>query len=176
MLPLKKIYDKFHIITTVRLLLLIPLVTLISCGKDDNPGPPVPAPTKTQLLTERTWRLTDYTADPAYPVNGNPTTNLFAQLPQCAIDNIYIYTAVNSTDTTGVAKHDEGLTKCQSTQPQTIIGSWSFNPDYSKFRETFNGQTGEANILELTSTTFKVSTQVTENNVTYTMTQTLTAN
>ena len=84
------------------------LVLFTGCDKDD----PEPAPkTKTQLLTQSTWRFSAITWG---------GTDYSSQLPTCYKDNTLKFEA----NGTGVA--DEGATKCNAGDPQTNAYTWSF--------------------------------------------------
>ena len=77
-----------------------------SCNKDDNP----PAPkTKTQLLTQGSWKYKSST------VGGAPYT-----LQACQQDNIYTFTA------SGNGTIDEGPAKCNAADLQNRPFTWNF--------------------------------------------------
>lgn len=79
-----------------------------SCNKNDN-NPP--SKTKTQLITQGTWKFQTATA------NG---TDVSGNLRACQKDNIYIFLAAG----TGTA--DEGPTRCNLGDPATNPFNWNF--------------------------------------------------
>jgi hypothetical protein len=130
------------------LTLLLCLFAITSCivndDDDDND--------RTKLLTEKNWKLTASTVDPAISINGSaPITNLFAQYQDCYKDNL---TKFNKT---GIIALDEGSTKCDASDPQTVSGTWAFNTDKTIISLTLDGETLSYQILELNKNTFKVS-------------------
>lgn len=78
-----------------------------SCNKDDVPTPT--PKTKTQLLTQGTWKYKSAT------VGGVPYT-----IQACIQDNIYTYMVA------GTGTIDEGATKCNAGDPQTTSFTWNF--------------------------------------------------
>jgi hypothetical protein len=85
------------------------LLVFTGCDKDD---PPAPAPkTKTQLLTQSTWRFSVITWG---------GTDYTAQLPACYKDNTLKF------ETNGTGTADEGPTKCNAGDPQTTAYTWVF--------------------------------------------------
>ena len=78
-----------------------------SCNKNDY-NPPAPK-TKTQLITQSTWKFKSAT------VGGSPYT-----FPSCQTDNIL------SFSTAGTGTVDEGATKCNAGDPQTNNFTWVF--------------------------------------------------
>lgn len=119
-------------ITTLFLILL-----LAACSKKDS------TPSKTELLTSGTWKLTAAVSDD--DGNGTYETNNYATFSPCFTDNFFSFSA------SSVATLDEGPTKCDPTDPQTETGTWQFtqNETYLKI----NGD--EWKLEELTTTTLK---------------------
>ena len=137
-----------------------------SCKKN------TPAPTKTELLTNKNWVLTAQTVSPGYDTgNGTIITDFYSQRPDCDKDNFIRF------ETPNVYKDDQGAIKCTSTSPQTTTGTWVFNADQTII--TFTPQGGSpqsANLLELTDTSLKATSSLVSNNVTYTITSTFRKN
>ena len=154
-----------------RLLFLVTalsLVLLMSCKKDSSP-------TKKDLLTAKSWKLSAYTIDPQIAItdpNGNITgytNDMYALLPDCSKDN----TRKFNSDGSFVA--DEGVVKCDATAAQTTTGTWVFNSDQSGI--TLTGNTSVIyTIVELTSTTLKIQTVAPIITINYTETLTFTNN
>lgn len=139
----------------------------VSCKKDS----PAPAPTKTQLLTGKNWKVTALTVDPARPYTafGPDVTDWYSQMESCQQDNLYKF------NTDGTAIKDEGPTKCDVDDPQTISGTWVFNTDQTIVTETFNSVSISYTIVELTSTKLKATYVDASGGTNYTYTITLMA-
>lgn len=80
-------------------------ISMISCEDD-----PVPK-TNTQLLTQGSWKFSSATA------NGSDASGF---LQACQKDNIYTFVAA------GTGTIDEGPSKCNSGDPQTVAFNWNF--------------------------------------------------
>jgi len=139
---------------------LLPLCGILILGlsfsacKKDKKEDPKPK-TKTELLTNKNWKLVASTVDPAFPANNTLYTNLFTILRDCYKDNLLRF------ETPNVFKYDEGPTKCNATDTQTHTGTWTFNLDETKITTTFTsgGNTSSTtyDVLELSDGTLKVS-------------------
>jgi len=73
---------------------------------------------------------------------------------------------------------EEGATKCYSDSPQVYeTGTWTFNSDESLLVMTYaNGSVSNSTILELSSSTFKISYEDDfDSGTNYTVTSTYTA-
>ncbi|TVT41295.1 hypothetical protein FNT36_07515 [Hymenobacter setariae] len=125
-------------------LLFLGIAALGACKKD---GESTPAPSRTDLLTAKSWRLTTINAT----LNGSPLPS--SLIPACYNDDLFKFNA----DKTVV--QDAGANKCNSTDPQTQSGTWSFNTDQSKLTISVQGSllNGEADVKELTSSTLRIS-------------------
>jgi outer membrane usher protein FimD/PapC len=125
-------------------LLCASLATLGACKKTSEP---VPATTRVDLLTAKSWRLSTATVT----ANGLPVPTSLV-LPACTSDDTFKF----NLDKTVI--QDAGATKCNSTDPQTQNGTWSFNNDQSKLTIAIPGSllSGEADIKELTSSTLRI--------------------
>lgn len=130
-------------------------VVIFSCKKDEDDPPP---PTNTQMLTTGSWKF----QSGGFDVDMNGTIDLdFASgiLPACVLDN----TATFSTNGTGVA--DEGATKCDAGDPQTVPFTWAFTSNETKVNFTGSGLfgvSGEFSMLELSDVklTFSKDTSI----------------
>ncbi|MEO8583022.1 MAG: lipocalin family protein [Flavitalea sp.] len=127
-----------------------------SCKKE------APAKTKLQLLTTASWKLNALTVDPAYDYSGdgNSTTNLFALFEECTKDDYSTFR------TDGTAVSDQGSLKCDPNEPQSFNMTWAFNEERTKI--TIDNQ--EYTIVELNSIQLRLTSQQTEEGVTYTRT------
>ncbi|HEX8330452.1 MAG TPA: lipocalin family protein [Hymenobacter sp.] len=124
-------------LSTYALLAAMAVVT-VSCKKDDENKP---APTKTELLTAKGWRLTDV------KIGGQSIYSLFIT-DACEKDNFIKFNSNKS------ATFDEGATKCSSSDPQTETGRWEFTTNETKLKLTDPyGDVQEGEIATLNSTT-----------------------
>ena len=80
-----------------------------SCDKNDDPPPP--QKTKTELITQGSWKFSTATA------NGSDASSY---LQACQKDNFYIF-LVGGTGTV-----NEGPTTCNAGDPQTTPFTWAF--------------------------------------------------
>ena len=114
-----------------------------SCNKTDNP-PPVPK-TKTQLLTQGTWKFKGATASGA---------DISSSLQTCQKDNVITFVSA------GTGTIDEGLTKCNVADPQTSSLTWNFatNETILHISATlFSGTGNDFTLISLTETELVVS-------------------
>ncbi|OGX82747.1 hypothetical protein [Hymenobacter coccineus] len=129
-------------------LLLLATVALGSCKKDDS------APLRTELLIAKSWRMSaDVTTDVAS--GKTTTTDVYARLPTCKQDDFLVFNADNSLIT------DEGLTKCSTTLPQALTGTWSLNDDQTKLTShavSYSSFILLADVVELSPTTLRLRT------------------
>lgn len=126
---------------------------------------------KTGMLVEKQWQATAYTIDPAIDWFGNGTlvTNIFAQLPACAKDDVTIF------HKNGTVAFDEGASKCSTNDPQTRSGLWTFNPDQTVISVTEDGETNSWKVLEFSSDRIKIEFTIEDEGITYTLTSTYVA-
>jgi hypothetical protein len=131
-------------ISTYLLVAALGLTSLSSCKKDDA-STPTPAPSKTDLLTAKSWKMTDF------KVAGQTIYNTpFVQA--CAKDDLIKFNA-NKT-----ATFDEGSVKCDPTSTQSSAGSWELTTNDTKLKLTSpDGDTMEGVIGTLSSTTLIVT-------------------
>ena len=83
-----------------------------------------PAPTKTELLTGKNWKVTAVTSDPAIDWNGSGTmvTDVYSQLDACDQDDLIKF------NTNFTVTEDEGALKCDPADPQTTnTTTWAWN-------------------------------------------------
>lgn len=100
------------------------ILLFVSCEKSEN-SPDILSE-KTNLLTAGVWHLTDYSHNTGI-ANIVVTYN---SLPACKQDDL------RSFNKDGTGDLNEGPTKCNSTDPQSIAVQWNF----------VNGQTNRINI------------------------------
>lgn len=119
-----------------------------ACGKDNNDNNPAPK-TKTQLLTQNTWRFSSAT------VGGSDVS---AFLQACQKDNILSFVS------NGNGTVDEGPLKCNAGDPQTSAFTWNFlNNETQLFISAtlFTGGSSTFNIVALSETQLVVSQNIT---------------
>ncbi|MEM9052167.1 MAG: hypothetical protein AAGC47_08970 [Bacteroidota bacterium] len=127
-------------------------------------------PSRSELLTSKTWVTTGLTVNPALAIgqNGNPETNLIPFIQACDLDNFENY------NTNGSYTVEEGATKCDPNAP-TIIdsGDWLWNSDETKLiTESNDGSSLEFTIVSISSTELVREFVEVSDGVTYTFTQT----
>ena len=130
-------------------LLLLAAVALGSCKKNDDNTPS--APSKTDLLTTKSWQ--PVTATASYTVAGQ-TLTFGGNVDACTADDVLKF----NTDKSLV--HDEGATKCDPTDPQTEKGNWDMPSDSKltiKSIPSSNIPDGTFDIKELTATSLHVT-------------------
>lgn len=124
---------------------------------------------KTQLLTQKTWKIVAHTVSPAVDLNGDGTadSDVFATLYEsCNKDDIYSF----KTDGTGTV--DEGPTKCDDADPQSTPIQWLFKSSETIIQINQGIVSLDFNLVELSESALKVS--YTQSNGTVTVTQTIT--
>ena len=121
------------------------LLIWTSCKKKDT----IP-----QNLLLGKWTLSDYIHDGAdiFPTAFSP----------CWIDNIITFASNNQLTS------DEGPTKCDPADPQTLTGSYTFDANSKLLVVTYNGSTDTDYVRLLNSTTLKIEQQSNADLITYT--------
>lgn len=131
------------------------MLVLTGCNEEDGTTGPTGG-SKTSLLTGATWKTTGTIIDPgvANPLSGVVVTDLFAQMDACDKDGTMKFTA------DGKYTEDEGATKCETSDPQTLSGTWVFNPGETVLTITETGESPISITIEtLTATQLKGSYQ-----------------
>lgn len=134
---------------TFRILSLVLLTALafVACKKDD----PAPAPTKTELLTEKSWKVSALTVSPGLVVDGVSYTDIYAQMDACSQDDLSQFKA------SGQILYDEGPSKCSDDSPQVQTGTWLFAAGETEIIVTDADHVSyKYKLLELTATQLKV--------------------
>lgn len=125
----------------------ISLIFFPGCQKkDNNSGGSGPA-TKTQFITQSSWKFSTAT------VGGTDASSL---LQTCQKDNILTFIS------NGTGSVDEGATKCNSGDPQTNLFTWSLQSNETMLNTStplIPGGTGVFSIDALTGTTLTLSQQ-----------------
>ena len=135
-------------------------VSINSCKKLND----APTPVDEMVLLMKNWVMTAGKVDP--PVLG--MTDFFANWGACERDDIYKFSSNN------VFIRDEGPSKCNSSNPQTKTGTWTYNTATKKlwFKavDAYN-----MTVIELNETTLKATTKDTISGIIYTGTFTFKA-
>jgi len=122
--------------------LLTVLFFLPACQKDNNL--PV-VKTKTQLLTQATWKFSSATA-------GGADASGFLQA--CQKDNVYTFVAA------GTGTINEGASKCNTSDPQTNPFTWNFTGSESMLNIStilFSGGSNDFTLVSLSETQLVLS-------------------
>ena len=127
-------------------LVLMMIVLMISCKKDD--------PSKTELLTGKNWITTGMTIDPPIDLFGIQISDIYSLMDECSKDNYYRF----ETDGTWVV--DDGATKCDSADVQTITGIWFFSSDETEITCIVEGDTVTQTIDQISDS--KIVTKISE--------------
>lgn len=114
------------------------IVLVSACSKDDDStgGGATPA-TNTSKLCNKNWKIVSFVLD---------GVNITSQIPACDLDDFTRF----STD--GNYVNDEGPTKCDPADPQTIPGTWEWAANESKLvtdGDTTNVITNSGSVLRL---------------------------
>lgn len=138
----------------VSFLTLFAFVLLSSCQKDEGGTPPK---TKKELISSSAWKYNDAKIDSDN--NGTGDVALPAGLIEpCQTDNTIVFTS-NGTGTL-----DEGATKCDAGDPQSVPFTWVFESNESVINFSsvvFAGVGGDFKIISLTETELVLSKQLT---------------
>ncbi len=170
---------------TFQVLLLMGVLGLmiLACSKDKTVTPVADA--NGAFLagakgSSKTWKITSVT----YTINAGSPNSL--TLDPCVLDNLYTFTNNSMQDFT----QTEGSVKCISSDSTVVeSGNWAFTNDgknivvEGQWYDDLNQETvfqyiftafGEANVTQLTATTFVISYSFTNSNGKYIVTTTFT--
>ncbi len=131
------------------LLGLICTLTLFSCGKDKDKDS---GKAKIQLLTTGNWKVTSWTSNPAmdWDYDGDTETDMMVLFENCQLDDYVTFKA------DGTGENNDGSSRCDPTDPQTSPFEWALMENDSKIE--IDGD--EYEIVELTSSVFKVKQNI----------------
>jgi hypothetical protein len=132
--------------------LLLGVASLSACKKDSEPAPADNSPTG--LLLAKNWRVTAQNLTVTSSVL-NTNVDMYATYYSnaCQRDNFIKFNA----DKTLTA--DEGAMKCNTTDPQTKAGTWSFSSNDTKLNlvdPTQGGAPVPFDIITLSATTLHI--------------------
>ena len=151
-------------LTALTLVTVASSLVFTSCKKDkDDPKPK----SKTELLTAKNWRLSAATS-----VIGPITIDVYAAQDACDKDDFLKFNTNKSLI------FDEGLTKCDLRDPQSITGAWDLtvNDTKLKMQETSNPASAEVyDVVEISASTLKIKQTTSSGGATETQSLTFTA-
>lgn len=119
----------------LNLIVVIALSSLFFTGCDKDS-----AKTKTELISQSTWKFDHATSGGA---------DVTAFINACYKDNLVTFAA------NGTGQFDEGATKCNAGDPQTMNFTWSFTTNETVLNVSgaiFAGQSGNFTIITLNET------------------------
>lgn len=103
-------------------------LTLLACKKkEDDPAPAPKKSDKTIFLTAGEWIFSSVKADPPFDTVQRANT-----IPNCEKDNIFVFL------TDGNGSEDEGVTKCEVSDPQNVGFKWSWENMESELMIIYN--------------------------------------
>ncbi len=131
---------------TLMAALLLSAFILPGCKEDP---PPPPAKTKTELITQGSWKFSSATV-------GGSDVSAFVQA--CQKDNIIVFVAA------GTGTLDEGPAKCNTGDPQSRTFTWNFQSNETQlFISTplFTGGSSTFTLVSISETQLVVSQNIT---------------
>ena len=130
---------------TLTTIAVIVTAMLIGCKKDNSN---IVAKSKTQLLTEKTWKQVKFEVRTN---TTDPWNDITATYQTCDLDDVITFTSAGAFFT-----QTEGATKCSPSDPDIVeSGNWSFQSNETILRLTFGGFTNDAAIEMLDASTLK---------------------
>lgn len=126
-----------------------------SCDKDDSSSPGTTT-SNTTILTQQSWTFNNAGLDPNK--DGTIDQDISTQVPACLKDNSVSF-ASNGNGTV-----DEGATKCNAADPQTLPFTWNFASNETLININGNaiaGKGGQYKIVALSSTQLSLSKDTT---------------
>ena len=136
------------------LILAIFSFVFFSCKKDDSSSPGTT--NNTTILAQQSWKFNNAGLDPNK--DGTIDQDVSSQVPACLKDNSVTF----STDGSGTV--DEGATKCNTSDPQTLPFTWSFASNETLININGNaiaGKGGQYKVVALSSTQLSLSKDTT---------------
>jgi hypothetical protein len=134
-------------------------IPISSCSKDDDDD----GPSRTELLTSAPWKYQAASINPGIDadLDGFLDTDLLTLLGDCFKDDLTTFL------TGGVGELDEGPTKCDDSDPQTVPFTWSISSDGKRLETS---HLGEFDIDELSSSKMVLTVKEMQDETTYLIT------
>jgi hypothetical protein len=143
------------------------MLGFVSCQKEENNTVTEgnkPAPTKKEMLTAKTWKLTAMTISPA--VNGK--TDVFPMVEACEKDNTWKFYIDKSSNTLTI---DEGMDICKGKYQQ-ISTDWELDEQDNKLIIDSYDYT----VMSISASEFQIQETWNDQGVDYTLTSTYSGN
>jgi hypothetical protein len=149
---------------------------LSNCKKDDPEPAPAPVPpTDTEKLSNKNYKMTAATIDPAVEIApGVFVSNWYAQIPACEKDDLIKFAAADKNSTSGAYTEDEGPSKCNTNDPQTTTGTWAWNTNKTIITINDGTDTFNFNVQQNDGTTLKGTIEEEIDGTVYTLNVTFT--
>ncbi|MBZ5858512.1 hypothetical protein [Flavihumibacter profundi] len=134
-------------------LFCLPIILFITAFNACSKGGNKPAATKTELLTQKAWKIDKSGID----ADKNGTIDIADTWKSCNLDNTFLFIVG------GAGNFDEGATKCTDTDPQTGYFDWAFKNQESMLTGNISqlGFSGDANISVLDTATLELNRDIT---------------
>lgn len=135
--------------------LIASVMVLSSCQKEGSAGSNSPK-TKTELITSAAWKYKEAKIDTNNDGIGDVAVPA-GVIESCQTDNTITFS-------TGSGTVNEGATKCDATDPQTIPFTWSFTNNETMINfssAVLSGFGGDFKLVSLTETELIISQAVT---------------
>ncbi|HET6995143.1 MAG TPA: lipocalin family protein [Chitinophagaceae bacterium] len=126
----------------------VAFLLMTGCGKDDPP--PAPAKTKTELISQGSWKFQSANSSLLGDISNNP-------LLACYVDNVMTFS------TNGTGGISEGTVSCSTALPSSF--TWAFQTNETLLHLNFTlfpGGSPDFTINSLTESNLVLSQQVTQ--------------
>jgi hypothetical protein len=134
------------------------ILTVILFGTACSEKETTPAPSNTEMISEGSWKYESGGADMNRDGTIDVSFESVGAIPACRLDN----TATFSANGSGIA--DEGATRCNTSDPQTLPFIWNFSNNETKLNITGPGVfgiSGQFNLVALSRTRMTLSKDTT---------------
>lgn len=138
--------------------ILLFIISFWACSEKET----TPAPSNTQMISEGSWKYESGGADMNRDGSIDVTFESVGAIPACRLDN----TATFNANGSGIA--DEGTTKCNTSDPQTLPFTWNFSNNETRVNITGPGVfgiSGQFNLVALNRTRMTLSKDTTISSV-----------
>jgi len=125
---------------------LLSTLLFTNCKKEETTKT-TPVKTKTDLITSAKWKTTAFTVNPGIDIGGSIITDFYTQMDDCDKDD------TEKFEVGGLGSSDEGSTKCDPMDPQTVAFTWSFTSNETKLIQ----DTDTYDIISLTESELIIS-------------------
>jgi hypothetical protein len=136
-------------------ILTIIAIAFLGCKKNDSSASSG-GTTKTTLITQQSWKFDNAGLDPNK--DGTIDADVSSQVPACLKDNTVSFSS------NGAGTVDEGVSKCDIADPQTLPFTWNFTSNETQVNINGNaiaGKGGQYKLITLTNTQLSLSKDTT---------------